>query len=445
MQLTKKEILVTGLALLAMFFGAGNLIFPPQLGLQAGEHLWIAMAGFIVTGVGLPLMGITAVAKAGGDLEYLANRVHPLFSKIITTLVILCIGPLLAIPRTAATTYEVAVVPLIGNASGLSLAITSIVFFAVVLLFVLRGSKLVDDVGKILTPILVLFLAIVIIKGVFAPQGSIGVTQFDLPFSRGFLEGYNTMDALASVIFGMVIVNALKDKGIKDKQEIAKATIWSGIIAAVGLSSIYLGLAYIGATTGNSFTGDNPGQMLSHITTALLGSFGKVVIAIAMTLACLTTAIGLVASCGSFFSRLTNNRLSFNKICLITVVISALLANIGLAKILEISVPLLVTVYPIVIVLVVLALCHNLFGGKRMVYVTTIIGTSLIVLAGLVDMIAGKLGVNLQFIQNTLALIPGQAQGLGWVIPALIMAVLGFFLTPKAKHENMDVGRSVTE
>lgn len=436
MQLSKKEVFFTGLALLAMFFGAGNLIFPPFLGQQAGENLWIAMLGFIITGVGLPLMGVTAVAKAGGDLEYLANRVHPLFSKIITSVVVLCIGPLLAIPRTAATTYEVAVAPIIGHTSSLSLAVTSVVFFGVVLLFVLRGSKLVDDIGKILTPMLVLFLAIVIIKGILYPQGSIGVAQFEMPFSKGFLEGYNTMDALASVIFGMVIVNALRDKGLKDKKEIARVTVWAGIIAAVGLSTVYLGLAYIGATTGSSFTGDNPGQMLSYLTTALLGSLGKYVIAIAMTLACLTTAIGLVACCGNFFSRLSNNRISYNKVCLIATIMSTLLANMGLAKILEISVPLLVTVYPIVIVLVVLSLCHNLFGGKRMVYVTSSIGTSVVVLVGLVDMMAAKFGANLTILQSLLALMPWQNQGLGWVTPALFMALIGLLIGPKTKHQS---------
>lgn len=436
MQLTKKEVLFTGLALLAMFFGAGNLIFPPFLGQQAGQHLWLAMFGFIVTGVGLPLMGVMAVAKAGGDLEYLANRVHPLFSKIITTIVVLSIGPLLAIPRTAATTYEVAVVPFIGKASGLSLVVTSAIFFTVVLLFVLRGSKIVDDIGKILTPLLIIFLAIVIIKGIFAPQGSIGVAQFEAPFSKGFLEGYNTMDALASVIFGMVIVNSLQDKGIKDKKVIEKATIWAGIIAAIGLSTIYLGLAYIGATTGSSFTGDNPGQMLSFITTTLLGSFGKTVIALAMALACLTTAIGLVACSGNFFSRLSNYRISYNTVCIITVLVSLLLANMGLAKILEVSVPLLVTVYPVIIVLVILALCHNLFKGNRMVYVASIIGTSVIVLTGLVEMIATKIGTEVQVITNLMAMIPWHDQGLGWVMPALLTATLGLFVSPNSKQQN---------
>ncbi|MEG6521636.1 branched-chain amino acid transport system II carrier protein [Desulfotomaculum sp. 1211_IL3151] len=434
MQLTKKEVFFTGLALLAMFFGAGNLIFPPFLGQQAGAHLWTAMFGFIVTGVGLPLMGVMAVAKAGGDLEYLANRVHPLFSKIITTIVVLSIGPLLAIPRTAATTYEVAVVPFIGKASGLSLAITSLIFFVVVLLFVLRGSKIVDDIGKILTPFLIIFLAIVIIKGIIAPQGTIGVAQFEAPFSKGFLEGYNTMDALASVIFGMVIVNALQAKGIKNKKVIEKATIWAGIIAATGLSTIYLGLAYIGATTGSSFAGDNPGQMLSFLTTTLLGSIGRTVIAIAMTLACLTTAIGLVACCGNFFNRLSNDRISYNRVCIITVLVSLLLANMGLAKILEVSVPLLVTVYPIIIVLVMLALCHNLFNGNRMVYVASIIGTSAVVLTGLVEMIATKIGAEVQGITNLMAMIPWHDQGLGWVMPALLTAALGLFVSPKQQN-----------
>ncbi|GAB6180634.1 branched-chain amino acid transport system II carrier protein [Desulfotomaculum defluvii] len=435
MQLTKKEIFFTGLALLAMFFGAGNLIFPPNLGQQAGEHLWPAILGFIITGVGLPLMGITAVAKVGGDLEYLANRVHPIFSKVITTVVVLSIGPLLAIPRTAATTYEVAIVPFLGNASDLSLAIMSFVYFTIVLLFVLRGSKIVDDVGKVLTPFLIIFLAIVIIKGILYPQGTIGTAQFELPFSKGFLEGYNTMDALASVIFGMVIVNALRAKGITDKKVIEKATIWSGIIAAIGLSSIYMGLAYIGATTGSNFTGDNPGQMLSYITTTLLGPLGKIVIAIAMSLACLTTAIGLVACCGNFFSRLSNYRISYNRVCIITVLVSLLLANMGLARILEISVPLLVTVYPIIIVLVILALCHNLFKGKRMVYITTIIGTSAVVLTGLVEMIAAKIGIDFQMTNSLLAMIPWHDQGLGWVIPALLTAIFGLLISPKTKQQ----------
>ena len=435
MQLSKKEILVTGLALLAMFLGAGNLIFPPMLGQQAGGDLWLAIFGFVATGVGLPLLGVTAVAKAGGDLEYLANRVHPTFSKIITSIVVLSIGPLLAIPRTAATTFEVAIAPFLQNPGSQALAITTVVYFIITLLFVLRPSKVVDEVGKFLTPLLMLFIAIIVFKGVSSPLGEIGISQYDSPFTKGFLEGYNTMDALASVIFGMVIVNAIKAKGIQDNNEIARVTTWAGVIAAIGLSAVYLGLAYIGATTGSAFKGDNPGQMLSFITDALLGSAGKVIIALTITLACLTTSIGLVASCGNFFSRLTKNRLSYNTVCIITVLISALLANMGLAKILEVSVPLLVTVYPIIIVLVLLSLFHNLFKGNRNVYLATITGTSIIVLASLIQTISAKFGWQFVSLNKLMALLPLQDQGLGWIIPAILTMLLGLFMRRETENQ----------
>ncbi|GAB6157645.1 branched-chain amino acid transport system II carrier protein [Desulfotomaculum varum] len=440
MKLTKKQILITGSALLAMFLGAGNLIFPPMLGQQAGHALWLAVLGFIVTGVGLPLLGITAVAKAGGDLEYLANRVHPTFSKIITTIVVLCIGPLLAIPRTAATTFEVAVVPFLHttNTTVLSwgLVITSFIYFLITLNFVLRPSKLVDEVGKILTPLLVVFLAIIIIKGVINPLAGSQPGQYNMPFIEGFLQGYNTMDALASVIFGMVIVNAIRLKGVNDNKEIARVTVWAGVIAAVGLSSLYIGLAYIGATTGSTFTGSNPGQMLSYITESLLGITGKVMLAMAMTLACLTTSIGLVASSGNFFSRLSGYRISYNTVCIITTLLSFLLANMGLAKILVISVPLLVNVYPIIIVLVLLALFDNIFKSKRSVYITTTVGTVLAVLANLLVTLADKLGVRVSGMSKLLSLLPLQEQGLGWVLPAVVMAALGLFLKQKTGYQN---------
>ncbi|MGF7184650.1 LIVCS family branched-chain amino acid:cation transporter [Desulfitispora alkaliphila] len=417
-----KQVFVTGLALLAMFLGAGNLIFPPMLGLQAGDDLWPTILGFILTGVGLPLMGVAAVAKADGDLEHLANRVHPLFSKIITVAVILLIGPLLAIPRTAATTFEVAVNPFWNGYTQIGLLSTTVLFFLITLFFVLRPTRLLDNIAKILTPFLVLFLGIIIVKGVLSPAGQMGPGQFATPFSQGFLEGYNTMDALASVIFGLVIVNSIKAKGITDRDLVAKITIGAGVIAAIGLSAIYIGIGYIGATTGTLYTGDNHGQMLSFVTATLLGSTGQMVIAVAMTLACLTTSIGLVASCGAYFSRLTNNRVSYNQVCLLTVLVSASLANLGLAKILEFSVPLLITIYPIIIVLILLSLFHGLFQGKKSVYVASISVTT--ALTG-INLIGTWFNVN--WIGDTMALLPLAGQGLEWMLPALIFALFAFF------------------
>ena len=183
--------------------------------------------------------------------------------------------------------------------------------------------------GKLLTPFLVVFLAALILKGIASPLGNIGAAQFTDPLSRGFIEGYNTMDALASVIFGLVIVKSIRAKGVTDSGEIARATLHAGLIAAFGLSALYLGLSYLGATTGTTYAGNNPGEMLSFLAGVLLGPTGKLIISLTITLACLTTSIGLISSCGTFFSRLTNNKISYNAVCIITVLVSALLANLG--------------------------------------------------------------------------------------------------------------------
>ncbi|MGI1659483.1 MAG: branched-chain amino acid transport system II carrier protein [Desulfitobacterium sp.] len=436
MKLSNKDILITGFALLAMFFGAGNLIFPPMLGLQSGDQLSWALFGFIITGVGLPFLGVTAVAKAGGDLELLANRVHPTFSKIITTISVLCIGPLLAIPRTAATTYEVAVAPLTqGMNSQLALLLSSVIFFALTLFFVLRPTQLLDSVGKILTPLMLIFLAVVIYVGVTQPLGTARESIFVNPFSRGFLEGYNTMDAIASVIFGMIVVKGIKEKGVTDNNQIARITIISGMIAAIGLGVIYIGLGYIGSTTGTLFTGENHGQMLIFISETLLGVAGRTIIGVVMTLACLTTAIGLVASCGEYFSRLTHYRVSYNTIALITTLVSFALANMGLANILKISVPLLEFVYPIIIVLIMLSLLHNFFKGKRVVYVYTVGVIVLFVILDAIHDIGISLGVNQSIIAKILSLLPFYQLGLGWVIPALLTLVITLVLSSRKSVE----------
>jgi len=436
MKFSRKDILITGFALLAMFFGAGNLIFPPMLGLQSGEDLPWAILGFIATGVGLPFLGVTAVALAGGDLEFIANRVHPAFSKIITTISVLCIGPLLAIPRTAATTYEVAIASFFNAPTPfmntVALLITSTIFFIIVLFFVLKPTQLINNIGKILTPFMLIFLAIIILKGLITPLGSAGPSNYANPFSTGFLEGYNTMDAIASVIFGMIIVKGIREKGVSDRGSVARITIMAGSIAAAGLAFIYIGLGYIGSTTANVFTGENQGQLLVFISQGLLGTPGQAIMGIVMALACLTTAIGLVASCGEYFSRLSHYRISYNAVAIITTLVSFLLSNLGLVQILKISVPLLVFVYPIIIALIILTLLHNVFRGSRIVYVFSV---GIVVLFVILDALKGfgnTLGIDVSLLTQLLNYLPLYQQGLGWVIPAaataILMTLISYFL-----------------
>jgi LIVCS family branched-chain amino acid:cation transporter len=423
--LSFKELLAVGLMTFALFLGAGNIIFPPTLGHDAGSAMWVAVLGFLITGVGLPLLGVAAVARAGGNIELLGNHVHPLFSVIFSVLTYLAIGPLLAIPRTSAVAFEIAVSPFLpeaAKASSLSLFLYSVVFFSVTFWLCLNPGKLVDRFGKVLTPFMIILLAILLIRGAMAPLGDYATPTLENPFSKGFLEGYNTMDTLAALVFGIVIANAVRERGITNKNVQAKLILRSGAIAVTGLGLLYIGLTYLGATSGHMVgTYENGGQLITLLSERLLGQIGLILLSLAVMFACLTTAVGLVASCAEFFSKLSGNRISYRTVLTILLLFSLVVSNFGLSTILKISVPLLVTLYPIAIVLIVLTLVSSVFQGRRAVYVGGVIGAGFIsILDGL-----GAAGVKLTEITDALAVLPMMGQGLGWLLPAFAGAVIG--------------------
>jgi len=253
--ITLGENIVVGLMLFALFLGAGNIIFPPLLGQLSGEALVVSVIGFLITGVGLPLLAVIAIAKSGGDLESLASRVHPLFGLSFTIVVYLVIGPLFAIPRTATVSYEIGVIPFLSESIASdrwSLVLFSLLFFTITILFALNPTKLVDRIGRILTPLLIIVIGLLAIKSLITPMGKIGVARDaykDSPFFESFLQGYLTMDVLAALVFGIVVIQALHDKGITDSKVLVRSTIFSGLIAAIGLSLVYIVLSYIGATS----------------------------------------------------------------------------------------------------------------------------------------------------------------------------------------------------
>ena len=248
-----KNNLAVGFLLFALFLGAGNIIFPPLLGQLAGENIVPAMIGFLITGVGLPLLGIVAVAKNGGDLQIVSSRVHPVFAVIFTSVVYLSIGPLFAIPRTAAVTYEIGVAPYLSEAgSWIPLFITSFIFFAICLYLALNPTKLVDRIGKVLTPALLIVIVLLVMKSFITPMGPIQEPQgnyISKAFSSGFIEGYLTMDAIAALVFGIVIVQSLQASGITDRAKQVTITVFAGIVAAIGLAFVYVSLAWLGATS----------------------------------------------------------------------------------------------------------------------------------------------------------------------------------------------------
>jgi len=417
----QRDVWLVGFALFAMFFGAGNLIFPPYLGFLAGSSWLPALAGFLITGIGMPLLGIMAAARAGGTVEHLAGRVSPLFARILSIVIILSIGPLLAIPRTAATTFEMGVRP---NLEGVSAAVSSIIFFAITLFFSLNRSAVVDRIGKILTPLLLLTLAWIILRGVTAPLAPALARDFAGPFGKGFREGYQTMDALASVVFAEIVIAALVFKGYRGASEQVRLTSLAGLVAASGLGLVYGGLMYLGSTSAALFPADvERTDLLIGITDRLLGGGGRILLGLAVAFACLTTSIGLTATVGDYFSSLSKGRVGYRTICLATCVFSAVFATVGVTTIVTVAVPLLVTVYPVAITLVLLTMSGRLVRS-RAVYAGAVAGA----LSTSIFEALTAAGLPVQTVNNAIAAIPLAQSGFPWIIPALAGGLIGALL-----------------
>lgn len=422
-----KDNLYIGFMLFALFFGAGNLIFPPVLGHAAGANIWEGMIGFIITSVGLPILGVTAIVKSG-NLQTLTNRVHPKFSIVFTIITYLCLGPFLVIPRAGSVAFEMGAVPFLPNelrTHNLSLFIYTILYFSFNFWLCLNPSKLFDRIGKILTPIILGIIAIIFIQSMLHPIGAYGVPSQKYEHAaifKGAIDGYLTMDALSALLFGSVVIAAIKKKGIQDSQKITRITIRTGIIAGVCLGIIYLMLGHLGATSQSLLNSSaNGGFILTEITTHLFGNSGSVLLGLVFTLACLTTSIGLITSCSQYFSSIIPS-FSYKKWVGILCFISMILANLGLNQIILISVPILAIIYPLTIVLIILSFLHKYFKGYSSVYVSSLTGTALIsIIDGLKQ---SKIEMN--FIENLYTFLPLYEAGLGWVVPAICGAFMGY-------------------
>lgn len=428
-KISLKDMTAIGFMLFALFFGAGNLIFPPALGQAAGTNLWLAMIGFLITGVGLPLLGVLAIGLSGSDdSQSLAARVHPLFATVLMVSIYLTIGPLFAIPRTGAVSYEIGIRPFLTNGGdgSLGLFLHTLVFFGITYWLSLNPSKLVDRIGKILTPLLLLILGVILVQPIMNPLGKIQLPSSEYlnhPLFTGFKEGYLTMDTLASVVFGTIVINAIKDKGITNKKDIAKVCAAVGLIAVGCLGIIYVALAYLGAVSVDTFgKAANGGILLSSVVNYYFGSFGNIILGLAIGFACLTTSVGLVAACSSYFANLYP-RFTYKQLVAGFTLFSTVIANMGLNQLISFSIPVLVALYPIVIVLILLVMIEPLFSGKRQVYGCSLFLTSLI---SIVDGLKAA-GIELSGLNHWLSLyIPLYDVSFGWVVPAIIGAFLGY-------------------
>ncbi|MBY0598805.1 branched-chain amino acid transport system II carrier protein BrnQ5 [Bacillus bingmayongensis] len=435
-------IIIIGLMLFALFFGAGNLIFPPMLGQMAGKNVWIANAGFLVTGVGLPLLAITAFVFSGkNDLQSLASRVHPLFGIVFTTVLYLAIGPFYAIPRSGNVSFEIGIKPFLSNdASPVTLIIFTILFFTIACLLSLNPTKIIDVVGKFLTPIKLTFIGLLVVVALVHPIGRIqapfeGYTSH--AFFKGFQEGYLTLDALVAFVFGIIIVNAIREKGATTKKQLMIVCAKAMAIAATLLALIYTALSYMGASSVEKLGRlDNGAEVLAKVSDYYFGSYGAILLGLMITVACLTTSVGLITACSSFFHELFP-KISYKKFAIILSVFSTLVANIGLTQLITISIPVLMTMYPIAITLIFLTFLHSVFNGRFEVYQGSLILTFIISsFDGL-----NAAGIKIEIIHKFSAhFLPLYSVGLGWVLPAIIGGVCGYIFSILRKKNTLSSG-----
>ncbi|WP_341503176.1 branched-chain amino acid transport system II carrier protein [Gallaecimonas sp. GXIMD4217] len=417
-RLSFQDVLGLGFMTFAFFLGAGNMIFPPLAGQQAAGDLLPAILGFLLTAVGMPLLTIIAVARAGGGLESLSRILPKGPALALCVALYLILGPLFATPRTGLVAFELGMVPFLDNANDTSLAFYTLGFFGLTLLLALRPGKLLDLIGKVVTPVLILLLLVIAATLAFAPLAPVGdsVEAWQTaPLTKGFLEGYMTMDTLGALMFGLVIVHALHDKGINEPRAVFGYLVKAGLIAAAGLTLVYVSLFYLGATSHEvAANPDNGGAILVAYIGALFGPVGLYLLAAVVSLACLTTAVGLTSACAEYFSD-TFACLNYKVVALAVAAGSALVANVGLSTLIAISVPVLFFIYPIAIALVALKLLEPVLGNRN--------GAQLMVLA-VTAVFATLDGVKMIGIQALeplwarLGVLPLFDQGLGWLVPS---------------------------
>lgn len=418
--------------LFGLFFGAGNLIFPIHMGQEAGYNVIQSILGFIITGVGLPLLGVVALGKSKSNGLYdLASRVSKRYSLFFTILLYLTIGPFFALPRCATTSFTVSFDTLLIKSDNnfIYLLLFSALFFSVALYFSLRPGKILVWIGKILNPVFLLFLGILIITALVNSDASI----FEIPpepsylstsFLNGFLEGYNTMDALASLAFGVIIVQVIQGLGIEDSDAIAKNTIFAGIFSSILMTVIYILVAITGTKSRAILPlYSNGGSALSEIAYYYLGNIGLFVLALTVTLACLKTSIGLITSLAETFSKIFIKGPSYKIWAITFSLISFVFANFGLNFIISCAKPVLMFLYPLSIVLILLSLFGRFFSYDKDVYRVT---TAFTLFSALFDMLFSlpeKLYnyMHIYVIENLIySVIPFSENGLGWIIPSLI-------------------------
>lgn len=433
MKLTKKQMLLISFMLFSLFFGAGNLIFPPFLGQNAGTNAPIAMLGFVITAVILPVLGVIVVAKADG-LDKLAGRVDGTFAIVFTVLIYLSIGPGLGIPRAASVPFEMAVAPYLpeGASFRLFMLAYSFIFFAIACWLALTPKKLVERIGHYLTPSLLFLIVFLFInfvwrgvKGVAAPQAGLRPDYLTSPFLKGFCEGYQTMDTIAALNFGLVIATTLRGSmGLKEEKDVMKYTKIAGIFAGSILTLVYFMLTYMGTASSDVYPIQaNGAWTLRCIVYQLFGGPGAILLAAIFTLACLTTCVGLITSISQYFSGLLKN-VSYKTLVLGITGFSFVVCNRGLNTILSISMPVLTAVYPVSIILIILGLLHDHISHNKYIYPITVWSTAVVSVLLAIDGLKIPMGP----LTTLCKALPFYNLSFGWVGVTLTAVIISLVL-----------------
>lgn len=423
-----RNTLVVGFLLFAIFFGAGNLIFPPKLGYESSTEFFSAISGFVLTGVGLPLLGIIASAFYNGGYKSALDKIHPWFSLAFLTSIYLAIGPFFAGPRTAATAYEMAIMPFLGDSSQVSMLIFTLIYFAFTLWLALNPNKMVDRIGAILTPILLITIIGLVIRAGFIldtdPQITTPNTNEQSYFFKGMVDGYLTMDALASLAYSVIVLNAIRGKGVS-QAALQRQTVSAGLVAAVALAVIYISLGWIG---NNMPISANTLSMLSErkldlgtyilntVTTQAFGELGRSVLGVIVSLACLTTAVGLAVSVSEYFNEIFP-KISYKVYAILFTVISFTVANQGLKEVISKSIPVLLVLYPIAMTVILMLLIN-------LVIKLPLSAQRLSLLLVTIVAIASVAGVG--FTEN----LPLKSYSMEWLPFAIIGAIIGAIIHP---------------
>lgn len=408
----KTDVRVLGLALFAMFFGAGNLIFPPAIGNMAGQDWLMAMIGFFITGIGMPVLGIVAVIKAGGSIKDFGKHVSEKFSIVFGLAVVLILGPFMGVPRTGATTFEMGIAPLFPN---VPVWLVISIFFLLTWLLSVKQSAIIDIIGKWLTPVLVILLLFIVGMGLINSLGQ-PITSSSTAFKDGFTGGYQTMDLFVSIMLGAIILKTLISKGYTQKKVLFNMTLKAGLIAALGLAIIYGGLLYLGANAQSLLENVTTRPMMTvTLVNAILGNMGSILLGICVSFACLTTSIGITASASEFIDEITPKKIKYNLIVTISVIVSAMMAMGGVDFIVSIAGPILSIIYPLGIVLVILNILSDYIEFKAC-FKWTVISTSMIS----IPMGISEFGFFKSLIDPIISSLPFSELGLPWLLPALL-------------------------